>query len=67
MADFLAVVLRASPATRADLLIAAPKTAQAVVAAIGDFYTWKLAGRVYGEATREAWTVVCLYGSAGVL
>lgn len=47
-----------SPATRAELLIAAPKTAQAVVAAIGDFYTWKLAVRVYGKDSRGSWTTV---------
>jgi hypothetical protein len=51
-------VLHVSPATRAELLIAAPKTAQAVVAAIGDFYTWKLAVRVYGNESRGAWTTV---------
>lgn len=59
IANFLASIFGASPATRAELLIAAPKTAQAVVAAIGDFYTWKLAVRVYGEDSRGAWTTVC--------
>ncbi|OQD81275.1 hypothetical protein PENANT_c028G02451 [Penicillium antarcticum] len=57
-ADFLSLVLHLSPATRAELLIAAPKTAQAVVAAIGDFYTWKLAVRVYGDESRGAWTTL---------
>ncbi|CDM33658.1 CAZyme family GT22 [Penicillium roqueforti] len=58
VADFLAFTLSLSPATRAELLIAAPKTAQAVVAAIGDFYTWKLAVRVYGDDSLESWTTL---------
>ncbi|EKV07753.1 GPI mannosyltransferase 3 [Penicillium digitatum] len=57
-ADFLASTFRVSPATRAELLIATPKTAQAVVAAIGDFYTWKLAVRVYGNDSRGSWTTL---------
>lgn len=57
--DLLALILRFSPATRANFLVVAPKTAQAVVAAFGDFYTWKLAKRVYGEGSRKTWTVVC--------
>ncbi|KAF3020377.1 glycosylphosphatidylinositol anchor biosynthesis [Penicillium rubens] len=57
-ANFLASALSVSPATRAELLIAAPKTAQAVVAAIGDFYTWKLAVRVYGDDSRGSWTTL---------
>ncbi|KAF4768469.1 hypothetical protein HAV15_002183 [Penicillium sp. str.  len=57
-AGFLASTLSLSPATRAELLIAAPKTAQAVVAAIGDFYTWKLAVRVYGNDSRGSWTTL---------
>ena len=56
--DFLATTLRLTAATRAELLIAGPKTAQAVIAAIGDFYTWKLATRVYGKDSRGAWTTV---------
>ncbi|KAF3386869.1 GPI mannosyltransferase 3 [Penicillium rolfsii] len=55
---FLATILRLSDATRAELLIAGPKTAQAVIAAIGDFYTWKLATRIYGEDSRGAWTTL---------
>ncbi|KAI2792409.1 GPI mannosyltransferase 3 [Penicillium oxalicum] len=57
-ADVLATTFRLSAATRADLLIAAPKSAQAVIAAIGDFYTWKMATRVYGCDSRGAWTTL---------
>jgi phosphatidylinositol glycan class B len=56
---FLATTLHLSAATRAELLITGPKTAQAVIAAIGDFYTWKLATRIYGKDSRGAWTTVC--------
>ncbi|KAJ5480696.1 GPI mannosyltransferase 3 [Penicillium diatomitis] len=56
--DLLATTLRLSATTRADLLIAGPKSAQAVIAAIGDFYTWKLATRVYGPDSRGAWTTL---------
>ncbi|KAJ5681958.1 uncharacterized protein N7477_001898 [Penicillium maclennaniae] len=56
--DLLASALNLPAATRADLLIAGPKTAQAVVSAIGDFYTWKLASRVYGTDSRGAWTAL---------
>lgn len=58
-ADLLASALRLSDATRADLLIAGPKTAQAVVSAVGELYTWKLATRIYGGDSRGAWTTVC--------
>ncbi|OOQ89134.1 GPI mannosyltransferase 3 [Penicillium brasilianum] len=56
--SFLATTLHLSAATRAELLIAGPKTAQAVIAAVGDFYTWKLATRVYGTDSRGAWTTL---------
>ncbi|GFF29287.1 GPI mannosyltransferase 3 [Aspergillus udagawae] len=59
-ADVVAQLLRLSPASRADLLVAAPKTAQAVIAALGDFYTWKLARYVYGARSYEAWATLAL-------
>lgn len=55
----LAWVLRLSPTYRADLLIAAPKVVQAVFAAVGDYYTWKLGERIYGTGSNEAWAAVC--------
>lgn len=58
-ADSIAQFLRLSSATHADLLIAAPKTAQAIVAAVGDFYTWKFARRIYGLDSGEARAAVC--------
>lgn len=36
---------------RSHMLLAAPYILQAYIAAIGDWYTWKLAERVYGTDT----------------
>ena len=58
--DYAAQFLRLSVPTRADLLVAAPKTAQAVIAALGDFYTWKLGRLVYGSGSAGAWMSVCV-------
>jgi GPI mannosyltransferase 3 len=46
------------PQLRADTLIAVPKLAQAVFAALGDFYTWKLAESIYGDGSIASWTAV---------
>ncbi|KAH8428479.1 putative glycosylphosphatidylinositol-alpha 1,2 mannosyltransferase [Aspergillus melleus] len=59
-ANFLAQTLRLSAATRADLLIVAPKVTQAFLAAVGDFYTWKLARLAYGRGSHEAWAALAL-------
>lgn len=67
MADNASRLLQLSPLSHADLLIAAPKITQAVFAALGDFYTWKLAGRVYGRNGNETWAVVGGNGSSAVL
>ena len=55
----LSGILGLSPAYHADLLIAAPKAIQAVLAALGDYYTWKLGQKVYGRGSNEAWALVC--------
>lgn len=52
--------MRLSPGYRADLLVAGPKVTQAIVAALGDYYTWKLGERVYGVGGNEAWATVCI-------
>ena len=33
-------------------MITAPKVVQSICAALGDYYTWKLAGRIYGKRSR---------------
>ena len=43
---------------RANLLLAAPKLTQALFAALLDCYTWKLAEKAYGRASRTAFTTV---------
>ncbi|KAE8372975.1 Alg9-like mannosyltransferase family-domain-containing protein [Aspergillus bertholletiae] len=60
IADLAARALHLSPAFRAGLLIVAPKSAQAVLSAIGDLYTWKLARYVYGRRSHEAWAALAL-------
>lgn len=58
----IAQIARLSPLTAADSLIAAPKATQAFIAATGDYYTWKLAGKVYGFDSYGAWATVCFCG-----
>ncbi|KAL9127474.1 MAG: hypothetical protein Q9217_003656 [Psora testacea] len=49
-----------SPTLHSDLLIAAPKIAQAVCAGLGDYYTWKLGERIYEPGSNEAWAALAL-------
>ena len=58
MTSTLSWVLHLSPTLHANLLIATPKLAQALCAALGDFYTWRLGQQVFGDDSKEAWTVV---------
>ncbi|KAL9007394.1 MAG: hypothetical protein Q9173_007325 [Seirophora scorigena] len=61
-------LFRMSPWAYEELLIAAPKFTQAVIAALGDYYTWKLAERICGRGSNEAWAaslaMVLLYTHA---
>jgi phosphatidylinositol glycan class B len=45
---------------RAEVLVLAPKVAQAFCAALGDFYTWKLGRRIYGAGSKGAMAAVSL-------
>ncbi len=58
--DVIATALQLSPSIRAELLLAAPKTLQAIFAAIGDYYTWKLAERIHGHGSSQAWAALAL-------
>lgn len=58
--DAFSTALQLPPSLRADLMLAAPKTVQAIFAALGDYYTWKLAQRVYGHESSQAWTALAL-------
>ncbi|KAL8918618.1 MAG: hypothetical protein Q9172_005334, partial [Xanthocarpia lactea] len=51
----LSTLLRLAPHDHAELLLAAPKVTQAVIAALGDYYTWKM-----GEPTRRERLVLVL-------
>ncbi|KAF2736350.1 hypothetical protein EJ04DRAFT_511164 [Polyplosphaeria fusca] len=56
----IAALCTLSPSAHAELLIAAPKVAQAVAAALQDWYTWKLAETVFGPHSRTAFTTLAL-------
>ncbi|KAI4120782.1 MAG: hypothetical protein LQ341_007499, partial [Variospora aurantia] len=49
-----------SPMAHGELFLAAPKVTQAIIAALGDYYTWKLGERVYGRGSNEAWAALFL-------
>lgn len=44
---------------RAFALVALPKIIQSVLSALSDFYTWKLAEKIYGQGSNAAWSAVC--------
>lgn len=55
----LSKLLRLSSTAQDELFLAAPKVTQAVIAALGDYFTWKFGERIYGKGTNEAWAAVC--------
>ncbi|KAJ4392024.1 glycosylphosphatidylinositol anchor biosynthesis [Gnomoniopsis smithogilvyi] len=58
--DEITALLSCSPSFRASILAVLPKLVQACFAVLGDFYTWKLAEKVYGQGTRSAWSALCV-------
>jgi GPI mannosyltransferase 3 len=56
----MAELLQLAPVTRAELFLAAPKTLQGVFAALGDYYTWRLAQRIFGRESHQAWATLAL-------
>ncbi|KUL88447.1 hypothetical protein ZTR_05504 [Talaromyces verruculosus] len=60
VAGSFAWIARLSPLTAAELFVAAPKTAQAILAATGDYYTWNLSNKIYGTESYEAWATLAL-------
>jgi len=60
VADVVAALLKLSRPGRSELLLATPKILQALIAAIGDFYTWKLGAYVYGTNSLTSWAVLAL-------
>lgn len=54
LVDFISVDSGFEPARRAAIFIAAPKAVQGVIAALGDYYTWRLAERIFGRNSNAA-------------
>ncbi|KYK61432.1 mannosyltransferase [Drechmeria coniospora] len=49
LADKLSTVMPPSNPIRAAVVMAAPRTLQAVIAGLGDWFTWQLAAKIYGS------------------
>ncbi|KAJ9653902.1 glycosylphosphatidylinositol anchor biosynthesis, partial [Neophaeococcomyces mojaviensis] len=58
--DAVCQILHVSATTRSEALLAAPKALQAVIAAFGDYYTYKLAKQIYGRTSNQAWLTLFL-------
>lgn len=56
--DHFMTFLSMYPQFRAMILVYLPKVFQGVIAAYGDYYTWKLAERVYGRGSNASWTAL---------
>ncbi|KAF2266627.1 hypothetical protein CC78DRAFT_513262 [Lojkania enalia] len=56
----LATICGLTLTSQAELLVAAPKVIQAVSAALLDWYSFKLAEKVYGHGSGTAWTTLAL-------
>lgn len=54
-------LLGISPAITSTVLVALPKIIQSVFAAASDFYTWKLAEKLYGVNSNQSWAAVSSY------
>ncbi|KAI1467116.1 glycosyltransferase family 22 protein [Daldinia caldariorum] len=48
------------PVTKTKWLLAAPKVLQAGFAALSDWYSWRLAERLYGRGSAAAWSVLLM-------
>ncbi|KAL7788324.1 glycosyltransferase family 22 protein [Trichoderma ceciliae] len=53
-ADRLSAIFPPGNAFRSAIVIAAPRILQAIIAALGDWYTWHLAANVYGSDTNAS-------------
>ncbi|OTA93097.1 glycosyltransferase family 22 protein [Hypoxylon sp. CO27-5] len=52
--------LRMAPQTKAKWLIAVPKIIQTGLAALSDWYTWRLAEKLYGNGNIASWSVLLM-------
>ncbi|KAI0010306.1 glycosyltransferase family 22 protein [Xylariaceae sp. FL0662B] len=49
-----------APKAKAQWLLAAPKVLQTGFAALSDWYTWRLAEKLYGRSSTAAWSVLSM-------
>jgi GPI mannosyltransferase 3 len=61
VASLASNALSLPPELHSNLLLAAPKIVQAVSAASCDYFTWRLAQKIYARDDRAAWTTVCIW------
>ena len=61
VADAMSTLEGATRSAGAEDLLMAPKIAQAIFAALLDFYTWKLSQKIYGAGSAASTATVCLY------
>ncbi|KAK3944268.1 hypothetical protein QBC46DRAFT_280044 [Diplogelasinospora grovesii] len=57
-AESLMTAMQLYPPFKALMLVALPKAVQSVFAALGDFYTWKLATAIYGQQSNVPWAAL---------
>ncbi|KAF2970570.1 hypothetical protein GQX73_g2989 [Xylaria multiplex] len=48
------------PTVKAKWLLMAPKVLQTAFAALSDWYTWRLAGKLYGPSSAASWSVLAM-------
>jgi phosphatidylinositol glycan class B len=56
--DTVMAAMNLYPPFKALMLVTLPGALQSVFAALGDFYTWKLAMDIYGRASNAPWAAV---------
>ena len=61
VADVMSTLEGATRSARAEYLLIAPKIAQAIFAALLDFYTWKLSQKIYGASSAASMATVSIY------
>ncbi|KAK0723077.1 glycosyltransferase family 22 protein [Lasiosphaeria miniovina] len=57
-ADALMAYMSLFPPFRAMMLVALPGVVQSVIAALGDYYTWKLATAIFGRESNAPWAAL---------
>lgn len=63
-ADRLSAIFPPGNAIRSAAVIVSPRILQAIIAALGDWYTWHLASNVYGSDSNASFFAVSLTPSS---